>query len=131
MAHPLKRPTCHSGSTKSETGLDGSETFALTAEEFSDLITVQLADHLEGFEHQMNQPGVKYISHAATASLVGGEYHERLVRLSSTVGAMAQLPTACFYKVEKALSTVPPGSQPAKWQSEADRAVESHEPAKM
>ena len=104
-----------------ETGLDGSERFALTAEQFSDLITVQLADHLEGFEHQMNKPGVNFISHA-----VGGApgwwrvpqfgwfgYRQQ------AFGAMAQLLGGVVLEAwERALRTVPPGSEPAAWQSQ-------------
>lgn len=100
-------------------GLDGSETFALTAEEFSGLITVQLADHLEGFEHQMNKPGVSYISHA-----VDGEpgwwripQHGWFGYRQQSYGTMALLLGGVMLRSwEEALGTVPPGSVPAAWQ---------------
>ena len=34
------------------TGFDGSERFGLSAQQFTDLVAVQLADHLEGFDNR-------------------------------------------------------------------------------
>ena len=117
-----------------ETGLNGSETFALTAQQFSDLITVQLADHLEGFEHQMNKPGVNYIKHAVN----GEPGHWRIPHQGwfgyrrQAFDAMARLlGGGVLQSWEDALRTVPPGSEPAEWQSLADGAAEPERPAKM
>jgi hypothetical protein len=111
-----------------ELGLDGSESFSLSAEQFSDLITVHLADHLEGFDHQMNKPGVQFINHA-----IDGEHGRwRIPELGwfgyrqQSYGAMAHILGGIMLQGwEAALRTVPAGAEPAHWVPAGEGAGEA------
>ena len=105
------------------TGLDGNERFELSAEAFSDLITVHLADHLEGWDNNMNKPGVSYIRH--TIDDEDGRWripqHGWFGYRQSSYDAMANTlgrTPGLGHILENwhaKLATVPPGSEPAKW----------------
>ena len=101
-----------------KTGFDGSERFVLSAQDLSDLIQVHLADDLEGFEHQMNKPGISCINH----TLDGEEGHYSIPHQGwfgyrqQSFDAMAHILGGVILEDWRYhLSTVPPGSQPAVW----------------
>ena len=92
--------------------------YELAEQDLTDLMAVQLADHLEGFDNQMNRPGTKDIAHDVDGQpgywriLSQGWFGYR----QSAFEAMAtRLGGVYLASWRAALARVPPGAVAAQW----------------
>ena len=93
-------------------------TYELSERDLVDLMTVHLADHLEGFEHQMNRPDKNWIAHDVEGQRGHWEIpprgwfgyrREAYSAMARAVGGVAEA------SWKAALATVPLGCEPARW----------------